>query len=439
MGSSVSTPLLIEDLVSSYRWLRKNRLIHDDPVLEQLPSPDLVIEGKRYISFCSNNYLGLNKRPEILEAAKEAVERYGIGTCESRKLGGNLFILEELEKKLAHFKGTESAMIFATGLMANVGVIPAITDILFYMELFYGKKNTTEPPVILSDELNHRSIQMGNKLSRAEVCKYEHSNMNSLKICLERYKGRRILIVTDGVFSMDGDLADLPSITHLASEYRAAVMVDDAHATGVWGETGRGSAEHYHVEDEVHIKMGTLSKAFGSMGGFIAGDSDVIKMLKENTSTYYFTSSLPAEQAAGLIVATDIIEREGRQLRKKLWGNVDHVIRGICEIGLEIPLRWTQIIPIIIGDEKLCFDAEKILLSEGVLVSSATVPAVAPGQARLRVTVNSCHTSEHIEALLEGLKKVVRMLKIPTKTISDEEWSQLQSTIPPYMQALISE
>lgn len=434
-------PLLVRDLSDALNWLKEEGLYHADDILSEFPSPELRIRGssKKLVSFCSNNYLGLSRHPKVVEAARKALLRYGVGTCESRKLGGNLYLLEKLEEALADFKHSEAAMIFATGLMTNVGVIQAIVDINFYMDHFYGKRLPAGESIIVSDELNHRSIQMGIKLSRANVYRYNHSNMEHLEEILNNNKGKKILIVTDGVFSMDGDIANLPEIIRLKKKYWATLMVDDAHGTGVWGKTGRGSAEHFGLDSEVDIKMGTLSKAFGAMGGFIAADKDVIDMLKVNTSTYYFTSSLPADQAAALIVVTNIIKNNSYKLRKKLWKNVHRVIKGIMDIGFDVPFRWTQIIPIIIGDEKKCMKAEKILQDRGILISSAMVPAVAPGKARLRVTINASHTDEHIDKLLDALKNVHKKLDLEKKVYLQKDIEKFENSMSEYIKDYIND
>lgn len=432
-----NSPALIRDLVKAYKYLENEGLAHSDYILDQLPSPTLTIEGKTVISFNSNNYLGLSGNARSLAKAHEALDKFGYGTCESRKLGGNLFLLEELEEELADFKGEEAAMIFATGLMVNVGVIPAIVDIHYYMNLFFGREKSNAASVIFTDKLNHRSIQMGLRLSRADIEKYPHNDMEALSILMERHRGKNILMVTDGVFSMDGDLADLPGITKLAKEYDATVMVDDAHATAIWGPNGRGSADHYGLENEVHIKMGTLSKAFGALGGFIAGNKDVIKMLKSNTDTYYFTSSLPAEQAAALIETTKIIKESGYELRQKLWQNTYKALKGMADIGIEIPKQWSQIIPIIIGDEKLCIKMEQMLLDKGLLCSTAMSPAVAPGAARLRITINAHHTFEQIDRLLEALNEVYTELNIERNPLSQNDWQGIVNMIPSYMKEML--
>ena len=304
-------PVLISDISEIYDWIIEHELEKDDILVEQLPSPEMLINGNSVVSFCSNNYLGLANRNRIITASTFAVNKYGNGTCESRRLGGNLELLERLEKKIASFKKEEDSIIFATGILANIGTIPALADSLWYSNKFYGKKyNNVSNTIILTDSKNHRSIQMGISLSKAESIKYKHCDMEDLEKLLERNKTKKILVITDSVFSMNGNLAPLDKIAELCKRYYATVMIDDAHATGIFGQHGRGLTEHFNVEKDIHIKMGTLSKSLGGLGGFVASTEKVVKILKLTASTYYFTSSLPASQAAGLIEAFNLIQAE---------------------------------------------------------------------------------------------------------------------------------
>lgn len=427
---------IIKDLIDSYSWLKKRKLAHPDVLIDQLACPELIIDKKVFVSFCSNNYLGISRRPEIINAAKKALVKYSNSTSESRKLGGNLRVLEELEDALSKYKRKEDTMIFATGLLANVGVISAIADINFYMELFYKKPHVSKETVIIGDKLNHRSIQMGVKLSRAKYFKYSHNDMKNLEKLLWENKKSNLFVVTDSVFSMDGDLAPLDEITKLANEYNAAVMIDDAHASGVWGKNGRGASEHFGVTDDIDFLMGTLSKAFGGIGGFVSAKKTLIDMLKINTSTYYFTSSLTADSAAGLIAAVKIAASE-EELRAKLWKNVHRMIKGLFDLGINFPLRFSQIIPIIVHDEKKAYDFEEFLYNYGILCSAVTVPAVAPGAARLRSSLNSNHTDEHIDRFLNGISDAVKKLKIPTNKRSKSEWDDFIKKSPDYILNLI--
>ena len=427
---------IVKTLIDNYRWLEDRKLAHPDVLIDQLAAPELIIDNKTFVSFCSNNYLGLSKRPEVINSGKDALVKYSNGTSESRKLGGNLRVLEELEEVLSWYKGKEDTMIFATGLLANVGVISAITDVDFYMELFYQKQDPGTETIILGDQLNHRSIQMGIKLSRARHVRYLHNDMKSLEGKLEQYKHANLFIVTDSVFSMDGDLAPLDEITKLAKEYDAAVMIDDAHGSGVYGKHGRGAAEHFGVSNEIDFLMGTLSKAFGGLGGFVSAKKEVIDMLKINTSTYYFTSSLPASSAAGLIEAVKIAARE-ESLRVQLWKNVYRMLKGLFDLGVDFPLRFSQIIPIMIYDEKKAYDIEVFLYNYGILCSAVTVPAVAPGKARLRASINATHTNEHVDRFLNAISDAIEKFNIPTLERSQSEWDDFIKESPDYILELI--
>lgn len=427
---------VIKALIDNYHWLKKRNLFHPDVVIDQFAYPELIINKEKFISFCSNNYLGLSRRPKVINAAKKALIKYTNSTSESRKLGGNLSILEELEDAISEYKGKEDTMVFATGLLANVGIISAITDVDFYMETFYKKPYQISDTVIIGDKLNHWSIRMGVKLSRARSVNYLHADMKSLEEKLEENKKSNLFIITDSVFSMDGDLAPLDQITGLAKEYNAAVMIDDAHGSGVFGKTGRGAAEHFGVSDKIDFLMGTLSKAFGGIGGFVSAKKELIDMLKVNTSTYYFTSSLTADSAAGLIAAIKIATNE-ENLRIRLWKNVYRVIKGLFDLRVDFPLRFSQIIPIVVYDEKKAYKFEKFLYDYGILCTAATVPAVAPGKARLRLSINATHKYRHIDRLLNGISDAIKKLNIPIVERSKSEWDIFIKESPDYIMQLI--
>jgi 7-keto-8-aminopelargonate synthetase-like enzyme len=303
--------------------------------------------------------------------------------------------------------------------------------------MFYQRPAGVKETVIVGDQLNHRSIQMGIKLSRARHVRYLHNDMESLEKKLKENKNANLFIITDSVFSMDGDLAPLDKITRLAKEYRAAVMIDDAHASGVFGKNGRGAAEHFGVSDDIDFLMGTLSKAFGGLGGFVSAKKEVIDMLKINTSTYYFTSSLPASEAAGLIAAIKIAATE-EQLRIDLWKNVYRVMQGLYALGVDFPLRFSQIIPIVVNDEKKAYSFEEFLYNRGILCSAVTVPAVAPGAARLRLSINASHTNKHIDNLLNSISDAVKSLNIPMVNRPKSDWDAFIKESPDYILQLIT-
>jgi 8-amino-7-oxononanoate synthase len=377
-------------------------LYPNSKTIEDVPYPYLISEGKKYLCLCSNNYFGLSIHPEVKKAAIEAVKRYGIGTCDSRLIAGNLALLEDLEKAIADFKHEPAAMVFATGFMTNIGVIPAIMD-SFDAYDFPSIKNGNS--LIITDLLNHQSVHTGCRLSRTPTKTYLHKDMNHLEKILQKNEDKRKLIITDGIFSMDGDLAPLPQILELAKIYNAMVMVDDAHATGVIGENGRGTPEHFGVEGKVDIVMGTLSKAIGALGGYITAPPEVIKFLKARAESFIYSSSLPPEQAYGIMAALKIIQ-ERPEIRESLWKNVRHLKDGLHEMGFDTMNSETHIIPVLIGDEKKCIRAARLLFDKGIIAPSIIWPVVTKGKARIRVSVMASHTESQIDQALEAFREI---------------------------------
>jgi 8-amino-7-oxononanoate synthase len=390
------------------KMAKERDLYPDIRRVDEVPYPELIIEGKRYICLCSNNYLGLSIHPEVKKAAAEAIGRYGIGTCESRLIAGNLAVLEELEKAIADFKQAPDAMIFLSGYMANIGIIPALMD---SYEAFGLPTIRNEDNLLIRDMLSHISIIDGCRLSRSPTKTFLHNNMNHLEKILKRNKDRRKLIVTDGVFSMDGDLAPLPDIISLARTYNATVMIDDAHATGVLGENGRGTPEHFGVEGEVDLVMGTLSKAVGALGGYLTGPSEVMDVLRMRAHSYIFSSSLPPEQACGIMAALKIIQNEPER-RVRFWRNVDYLKSGLEEIGFDVMNSETQIIPIFIGDEEKGQQMSRLLFEKGVIAPVVGWPAVSPGKTRIRCTVMSTHTLSQLDYALEAFQETGEKLGV---------------------------
>jgi 8-amino-7-oxononanoate synthase len=376
--------------------------------IEEVPYPELIIEGKRYLCLCSNNYLGLSVHPEVKKAAIEGVERYGIGTCDSRLIAGNLTLLEELEQAIADFKCEPTAMVFATGFMANIGVIPGVMDSL---EVYGAPTLQNENNLIITDFLSHQSIFAGCRLSRSPTKTYLHKDMDHLEKILKRNRDKRKLIITDGLFSMDGDLAPLPEILELAQIYGAMVMVDDAHATGVIGENGRGTPEHFGVEGKVDMVMGTLSKAVGAMGGYLTAPSDVIKALRARAQSYVYSSSLPPEQACGIIAALKIIQ-ESPELRASLWRNVRQLKGGLDEMGFDTMDCETQLIPVLIGDEQKAVKAARSLFKKEILAPAILWPVVQRGKGRIRVTAMATHTESQIDRALDAFREMGKELAI---------------------------
>jgi glycine C-acetyltransferase len=370
--------------------------------IEEVPYPELVIGGKTYLCLCSNNYFGLSIHPAVKKAAIEGIEKYGIGTCDSRLIAGNLKLLEDLEQAIADFKRAPDAIVFITGFMTNIGAISSVMDSLDIYD-FPSIKN--ENNLIITDFLSHQSIFAGCRFSRSPTKSYLHKDMNHLEKILKRSKDKRKLIITDGLFSMDGDLAPLPEILELAKIYNAMVMVDDAHATGIIGENGRGTPEHFGVEGQVDIVMGTLSKAVGALGGFVTGSPELIKALKGRAPSYIYSSSLPPEQACGIMAALKIIQ-EQPELRASLWKNAHHLKSGLEEMGFDTMNCETHLIPIYIGEEAKARKAAKLLFEKGILAPAIIWPIVQQGKARIRVTVMATHTAAQIDRGLEAFREM---------------------------------
>ena len=364
--------------------------------LESPQDSEVVVNGKRVIMIGSNNYLGLTNHPRVKEAALKAIEKYGSGCAGSRFLNGNLEIHEELEKKLARFFRKEAALVFATGYQTNLGAIPALV----------GRND-----VAIIDRYDHASIIDGCRLSFGGVKKYRHNDMDGLERVLEACNGKAKLIIVDGVFSMEGDIADLPAIVRLAKAYGARIMVDDAHGIGVLGNGGRGTAEHFGLENEVDLIMGTYSKSLAAIGGFIAGPSDVVNWIKHLGRSMIFSASLPPSLVASVIAALDIVE-EQPELRARLWRNTHKMVRGYKALGYDTGMSETPIIPILIKDTMKTYQMCKLLLENGVFVNAVISPAVPPGRELLRTSYMATHTEEQLDKVLAAFEKVGRQLGV---------------------------
>jgi 8-amino-7-oxononanoate synthase len=362
--------------------------------LESPQDSEVVVNGKRVIMAGSNNYLGLTTHPRVKEAAIKAIEKFGSGCAGSRFLNGTLEIHEELELKLAHFFRKEAALVFATGYQTNLGTISALL----------GRND-----VAIIDKYNHASIIDGCRLSFGQVKKYRHNDMKDLERVLEATKDRGKLIIVDGIFSMEGDIADLPDIVKLAKAYGARVMVDDAHAVGVLGEGGRGTAEHFGLEDQVDLIMGTYSKSLAAIGGFVAGSTEVIEFVKHIARSMIFSASLPPSLVASVSAALDIIE-EQPQLRTQLWNNTHKMLKSYKELGYDTGTSETPIIPIIIKDSMKVYEMCKLLFENGVFVNPVVSPAVPQGRELLRTSYMATHTEEQLDKVLAAFEKVGKQL-----------------------------
>jgi len=364
--------------------------------LESPQDSEVVVNGKRVIMVGSNNYLGLTTHPRVKEAAIKAIERFGSGCAGSRLLNGNLEVHEELEKKLARFFRKEAALVFATGYQTNLGAISALL----------GRND-----VAIIDKYDHASIIDGCRLSFGQAKKYRHNDMKDLERVLEGTKSKGKLIIVDGIFSMDGDIADLPSIVKLARTYDARVMVDDAHAVGVLGEGGRGTAEHFALENQVDLIMGTYSKSLAAIGGFVAGSREVIDYIKHVGRSMMFSASLPPSLVATVSTALDIIE-EVPQLRIQLWKNTRKMLQGYKALGFDTGTSETPIIPIIIKNSMKVYQMCHHLFENGVFANAVVSPAVPPGRELLRTSYMATHTEEQLDKVLSAFEKVGKELRV---------------------------
>lgn len=369
--------------------LKKEGLFRELRIIDSCEGPTIKIAQDEYILLSSNDYLGLTQHPKVKEKAKEAIERFGCGSGASRLISGTTSLHCELESKLAEFKKTEAALVFASGYAANLGVISSLT----------GRGDC-----LIIDKLNHASIIDGCRLSEADLRVYPHKDMVSLERILKQTQNKRLrLIITDGVFSMDGDIAPLPEIVGLAKKYNGLVMVDDAHGTGVLGKEGRGTVEYFDLEGHIDIQMGTLSKALGSLGGFIAGSNVLIDYLINKARSFIYSTALSPAQTAAALAGLEVIQTEP-QLRQKLWENVRYLKEGLQSLGFDTMQSQTQIIPVFIGDTDKTMQASKFLYENGIFAPAIRPPTVPKGKSRLRLSLMSTHTNTHLDKVLAAFK-----------------------------------
>ncbi|MBF0541053.1 MAG: pyridoxal phosphate-dependent aminotransferase family protein [Nitrospirae bacterium] len=365
-------------------------------VIESAQDPVVIINGKKMIMAGSNNYLGLTNHPKVKESAIEAIKKYGTGCAGSRFLNGTLDIHTELEVKLARFMGKDAALVFSTGYQVNLGVISALV----------GKND-----IAVIDKLNHASIFDGCKLSYGVIRKYRHNNMADYDRLLTDIGDKPVLTIVDGVFSMEGDIVDLPGVVKISKKHGARLMVDDAHGIGVLGAHGRGTAEHFGLENDVDLIMGTYSKSLASIGGFVAGDKDIIHFIKHSARSLIFSASPPPASIAAVSTAVDIIEAEPER-REALWRNTHKMLKGFTDLGFVIGATQTPIIPVIVKEDELAFRMAVMLQEAGVFVNVAVSPAVPTGKALVRTSYMATHTDEHLDIILDAFKKIGKKLGV---------------------------
>ncbi len=386
----------MNDITDELKIFKESGLYRELNVVDNAQGAYLNIEGKTYLSFCSNNYLDLANNPLVVSAVKDAVGKYGWGAGASRLVSGNMTLHETLENEISIFKEKESAILFPTGYMANTGAISSLVS---------------KGDLVISDKLNHASIIDGCRLSGADFRVYAHCDIEKLENILKKSSSYpRKLIVTDSVFSMDGDLAPLPNIVSIASKYKAIVMVDEAHGTGVFGKEGRGVVEHFNLNKEIDVVMGTFSKAIGSMGGYVCGDVDLIDFLRNKARSFIYTTALPPAVCAASIAGLELIQKNP-SLRTSLWKNIHYLRDGLCKLNLNVISSESPIIPILIGDADKAVVISKLLYEKGILIPAIRPPTVPVNSSRLRMTVMSTHTREDMERLLDVLSNVQNILK----------------------------
>jgi glycine C-acetyltransferase len=371
--------------------------------LRTIESPQgawITVDGRKVLNLCSNNYLGLANHPKLKEAARQAIERFGVGPAAVRSIAGTTVLHTELEKKLARFKRVESTISFQSGFNSNIATIPALV----------GKED-----LIFSDELNHASIIDGCRLSGAPIIRFEHCNPVSLDQKLKEHfpsgSGRRALIITDGVFSMDGDIAPLPPLVELAEKYGAMIMVDDAHGEGVLGEGGRGAVDHFHMHGRVDVEIGTLSKAFGVVGGFVAGKDIIIEHLKQKGRPFLFSSSLTPADVAACSAAVDILDASD-DLVQTLWSNARYFKKKMQDAGFNTGSSETPITPVLLGEAKTAQEFSRLLFDRDVFAMAIGFPTVPMGKARIRVMISATHSEPDLDFGIEQFISVGKQLNL---------------------------
>ena len=365
--------------------------------IEEVKGNKVKINGKEIIMVGSNNYLGLIDHPKAIKAAQEAMVRYGVATCGSRFLNGTLDIHVELERRLAKFMRKDAALAFSTGFQTNQGIISTIV----------GRGDA-----VITDNMDHASIIDACRLSYGNVCRFKHNDMEDLERVLSSLDERvGKIIIVDGVFSMEGDLSNLPAIVKLAKKYNSRVMVDDAHGIGVMGKNGRGTAEHFGVEDDVDLIMGTFSKSFASLGGFVVGDKKVISYIKHFARALIFSASITPASVATVLVTLDVIETEPER-RERLWQITEKMKSGFQAMGYDTGPSETPVIPLMIGKDELTFMLWKLLREDGVFTNPVIYPAVPKDQALIRTSYSATHSDEELDAVLASFKKCGKMVGV---------------------------
>jgi len=399
----------MHDLADIADWLQSHAIHHDTPVHDTLPDPVFKVNGEAAVSFSTNNYLALANHPRLVSAAKAGLERYGVGNCESRLLGGDLPVYRELERRLGELKHKTDAVLFVTGYMTNIGVLSTLVKAGLLARLHGYRPRKRRKYAYFTDEFNHVSIREGILMSGADKHTYRHADMDHLESLLKSADGVSPIIVSDGVFSMEGTIAPLPELTALAEKYGAILYIDDAHATGILGANGGGTSEHYGCYSPTIMQMGTLSKALGAIGGFVALEREMADVLRLTSSAYGFTCPPPPDQANALLAALDVLQEEPER-RARLWDNQRYFVERMRPLGYTLTSTQTPIVPVLVRDAALCQRFQRALRAEGIHVDAIQFPAVPVGQARLRFMLNAGHTRAQIDHVVAVMAHLASML-----------------------------
>jgi 8-amino-7-oxononanoate synthase len=399
-------------LASWFGW----RLPYEPVVAESLPTPTFTAKGRKRVSFSTNNYLGLSVSPRLKASAVGAIETHGVGNSDSRLLGGNLAAYGELEQKIARSNGKTNAVLFATGYLTNMGVLSTLPRVSQTARVYGFTPSREYTYAYFSDEYNHVSIREGIRLSGARRYSYRHLDLDHLEGLLRQSNATSKIIVTDGVFSQDGDIAPLPDLIRLAERFDAMLYVDDAHGTGVLGASGGGVLEHFQAASERLIYMGTFSKAYGSIGGFIAAHALVTEILRILSPAYGFTATLPPDNVAVISKAIDVV-RDEPERRQRLWDNQRYFVTRMASLGYRLVSKQTPIVPVWLGDEGRADKLAQAIREEGIHVDSIKFPAVPPRSARLRIQMNAGHRREDIDHLIDVLARNQHLAEPPRRMV----------------------
>lgn len=366
------------------------------PVMDSAQGPSVIINGKPVLNFCANNYLGLANHPRLVQAASEAMQKYGVGPGAVRSIAGTMSLHTELEKRMAAFKRVEAAITFQSGFTANGATIPALVS---------------KEDVIFSDELNHASIIDGSRLSGAKIIRFHHADVDDFEQKVREAQGtyRRALMITDGVFSMDGDYAPLDKLVEISKKYDIMTLVDDAHGEGVLGEGGRGIVDHFKLHGQVDVEVGTFSKAFGVVGGVAAGNAKIIEWLRQRGRPFLFSSAVTVPDTAACLASIDLLE-ESTELVDRLWANARFFQEEMRNLGFDTGATQTPITPVMLGDVQLAREFSRKLLDEGIFAGALGFPTVPKGKARIRVMISAAHSQSQLEEALDAFERVGKVL-----------------------------